>query len=116
MKYAFDIVSVGENVSSLLKTSKCITLVNDGCSEGLAAMSIVHTREKLAENIKAGDTLEWGALKFKIVEVGSDVNKNLADIGHCTILFNKRASLPGQMSVEGAYLPSFNRGETVKIY
>lgn len=116
MKYAFVVVSVGENVLSLLKTSKCVTIVNEGCSDGLAAMSIVHTKEKLEKNITPGDTLEWGSLKFKITDVGADVNKNLADIGHCTILFNSKAFLPGQITVEGSYFPSFNKGETVKIY
>ena len=108
MKYEFEVVSVGENVSNFLSTSKCITIIDEGCSEGLAAMSIVHTRGKLKGGISAGDTLEWGALKFKVTEVGAEVNKNLSEIGHCTILFNGKVNLPGQMSIEGSYLPNFN--------
>ena len=116
MKYTFKIVSIGENVSNFLSTSKCVTIIDEGCSEGLAAMSIVHTKGKLKGEVAPGDNLEWGALKFKVTGVGDVVNKNLNEIGHCTILFNGKVNLPGQMSIEGSYLPNFNIGDTIKIY
>ncbi|WP_196593526.1 PTS glucitol/sorbitol transporter subunit IIA [Pectinatus sottacetonis] len=116
MKYKFDVVSIGENVANFLSTSKCITIIDEGCSEGLAAMSVVHTKGKLESDISIGDTLEWGSSKFKIVEIGANVNKNLAELGHCTIVFNGKVNLPGQMAVEGVYLPHFRTGEVVKIY
>lgn len=116
MKYTFEVISVGENVLNFVKTNNSVNIFDQGCSEGLAAMSIVHTKNKLIADITVGDTLEWGAYKFKIVDIGDVVNDNIKELGHCTIVFNGKVNLPGQMAVEGMYIPHFRIGETVSIY
>lgn len=117
MKYSFDIVSVGKNVLNLLKTSRCVALVGEGCcSEGIASVSIIHSKADLMADVTVGDTLSWGSLKFKITNVASDINKNISDCGHFTLVFNEDAVLPGQISVEGDCLPVFINGEHVSIY
>ncbi len=116
MKYTFEVLSVGENVLNFINTNNSVNIFDEGCSEGLAEMSIVHTKSELKADIAVGDTLEWGAYKFKIIDIGKAVNKNIKETGHCTIVFNGKVTLPGQMAVEGMYIPHFRTGENVSIY
>mgnify|MGYP000049019099 CR=1 FL=1 len=64
-------------------------------------MVIEHTPGKLEEDIKKGDKLLMGGVKYTVEKVGDAANDNIRDEGHCTIVFNATGSMPGQIIVKG---------------
>ena len=69
-----------------------------------------HTPGKLEEDIKKGDKLLMGGVKYTVEKVGDAANDNIRDEGHCTIVFNTTGSMPGQIIVKGPAQPTLSVG------
>ena len=68
--------------------------------------------------IKPGDIYKIGNAEFKIVKVGSEVQKNLMNLGHITIKFDGGAGdvLEGSLHVEAKPIPEIKPGDELAIY
>ncbi|MBQ7198696.1 MAG: SDR family NAD(P)-dependent oxidoreductase [Selenomonadaceae bacterium] len=68
--------------------------------------------------IKPGDIYKIGNAEFKIIKVGSEVQKNLMNLGHITVKFDGGASelLEGSLLVEEKPIPDIKPGDELAIY
>ena len=115
MKYESNITAIGNLARKFLANNSSIILLNDGLRPNLADMVVEHTKAELKKNIAVGDTLLWGSTAFEIMAVGKEVNQNLRDEGHCTVIFNAEGTMPGQILVQGDELPRLCVGDTIQI-
>ena len=110
IKYEISITSIGKLARKFLETNNSVILLDEGAHPNLAEMVLEHTPDELAEDIVPGDTLSVGKQKYKVVRVGENANDTIRESGHCTLLFNAKGSMPGQIEVEGTAIPSFTQG------
>lgn len=64
---------------------------------------VLHTGHKLVDTVQAGDVLIFAGIRYKIVYVGDQVQKNLGDLGHITLRFNNNCeaeNLEGSLYLE----------------
>ena len=116
MKYASQITAIGDLAQNLLDSNRSIILVNDQFAQNLVNnLAIQHASATLDDEIQAGDTLSWGNLSFTVVEVGEEANQSFRESGHCTLLFNEKLQMPGQIALQGNNLPSLKLGEKLEI-
>ena len=88
-----------------------LALGHHGVAEGHHIYALVqHTPGKLEEDIKKGDKLLMGGVKYTVEKVGDAVNDNIREEGHCTIIFNATGSMPGQIIVKGPSQPTLSVG------
>ena len=114
-KYDVQITAIGNLARSFLENNNSVILLDEGIRPNLADMVIEHTQGELKEDIKTGDTLIMGDIKFTVEKVGDDVNANLREEGHCTLVFNAMGSMPGQMLLKGPALPVLTNGAHITI-
>ena len=110
VKYEVSVTAIGKLARKFLETNNSVILLDEGAHPNLAEMVIEHTPSELVGEIAVGDTLSVGKQNYKIVRVGENANDTLRESGHCTILFNAKGSMPGQIEVEGTAIPSFTQG------
>ena len=110
IKYDVAITSIGKLARTFLANNNSTILLDEGIRPNLADMVIEHTHADLTEDIKKGDILLMGGLKFTVEKVGDDVNQNLREEGHCTVVFNTEGSMPGQIIVKGPAQPTVTVG------
>ena len=77
---------------------------------------IQHTKAELFEDIVEGDKIKVGRTEMKVLKVGDAVNKNLRAEGHCTIVVNGEASLPGQIAVKSDIPPRLRIGNEITVF
>ncbi len=116
VKYETKVTAVGKDARTFLDTNKSFILMDEGLRPRLADMVVQHTVSEVAGDIVVGDKLQIGNTDFTVEQVGSDVMKNLRDGGHCTVVVNGTASLPGQVAVKGSIQPRLRVGDVVKFY
>ena len=109
-KYDVSIVTIGSLARTFLTNNNSAILLDEGIRPNLSEMVIEHTPGELTEDLKKGDKLLMGGVKYTIEKVGSDVNQNLREEGHCTIVFNGEGSMPGQLIVKGSAMPVLSVG------
>ena len=109
VKYEVSVTAIGKLARKFLESNSSVILLDEGAHPNLAEMVIEHTPGDLAADIAAGDTLTIG----KVVRVGENANDTIRESGHCTVIFNAKGSMPGQIEVEGSVVPSLMQG--VKI-
>lgn len=116
MKYKVEVTQIGEMVEQL-SSHNMIILFNADAPKDLVEISVLHTVDTLREDVEVGDTMNIGNIKYKITGVGSAVNKNLKELGHCTLVFNgsNEPHLPGVINLEGE-IPKIKKGDTISIY
>ena len=100
VKYEVKITGVGKDANTFLDTNASFILMDEGIRPSLKDMVVQHT---------------VGEVNGEIV-VGDNVNKDLANGGHCTIVINKEGSMPGQVSVKGKIMPRLRLNNVVKFY
>ena len=110
VKYEVSVTAIGKLASKFLETNNSIILLDEETHPNLAEMVIEHTSSELKGTITVGDTLILGKQKYKITRVGENVNETIRENGHCTLLFNAKGSMPGQIEVEGTTAPSLSQG------
>lgn len=117
MKYLVEIVKLGEMVEEFIE-EKMLIIFNENVPEELAEISVLHTRDELKEDVKVGDTVAIGNVKYEVVAVGGEANKTLRELGHCTLKFKNcdTADLPGVIHLKGEKLKGIKIGETISIY
>lgn len=110
VKYEVTVTAIGKLARKFLETNNSVILLDEGAHPNLAEMVIEHTPYELTADIAAGDTLTVGKQKYKVVRVGENANDTIRESGHCTLLFNAKGSMPGQIEVEGGIAPSLSQG------
>jgi PTS system glucitol/sorbitol-specific IIA component len=110
IKYDVAITSIGNLARTFLTNNNSAILLDEGIRPNLSDMVLEHTPGKLEEDIKKGDKLLMGGIKYTIEKVGDDVNQNLREEGHCTLVFNAEGSMPGQIILKGPALPVLTVG------
>ena len=115
MKYESTITAIGNLARNFLENNNSVILLNDGLCPNLADMVIEHTAGDLLQDIVPGDTLLIADAAFSIIAVGEDVNKNIRQEGHCTLVFNTTGTMPGQIILQGDYMPRLCVGDKITI-
>lgn len=115
MKYNVTITAIGNLSSNFLYNNNSLIILNQNTSPNLADMVVEHTIAPINGTIQVGDTLTIGIQTYPITGIGNEVIKNLLNDGHCTIIFNKKIELPGQLSVQGYALPRLVIGDKIFI-
>lgn len=116
--YSTTVTELGSLVEDF-RVEKMVILFNENAPAELRDYCVLHKGGELADTVAAGDTLRYAGADFKIVFVGSEVQKNLKDLGHITLRFNGNAdgeSLEGSLYVEDKPVPAIQAGDTVEIY
>ena len=116
VKYEAQITAVGKDARSFLESNSSFILMDENLRPTLADMVVQHTVSEVKGDIIAGDKLQVGNTDFTVVTVGADVMRNLANGGHCTLVINKSATMPGQIAIKGSIPPRLRPGDVVKFY
>ena len=116
VKYETQITAVGKDARPFLDSNKSFILMDENLRPNLADMVVQHTVAEVKGDIAVGDKLVVGNTDFTVVTVGADVMKNLKDGGHCTVVVNGNATMPGQVAVKGSIPPRLRPGDVVKFY
>lgn len=116
VKYEVKITGVGKDANTFLDTNASFILMDEGLRPSLKDMVVQHTVAQINGEIAVGDKLQVGNSDFVVTKVGDNVNKDLANGGHCTIVINKEGTMPGQVSVKGKIMPRLRLNNVVKFY
>lgn len=116
VKYEVKMTSIGKDAPAYLSSNSSFILLNEKIRPALADMVVEHTVGELAADIVAGDKLKVGKSEFDVVKVGDAVNKNLREEGHCTVVVNGEATMPGQIAVKGVRPPRLRFGNIIQFY
>ena len=83
------------------------------------AVKVGTVNEDFAVESIAGDIFQLGKEAYKIIYVGSQVQKNLRDLGHITLRFNgnkEGENLEGSLYLEDKEIGDIAPGEEIAIY
>lgn len=116
VKYEVKMTSIGKDAPTYLTSNSSFILMNEKIRPTLTDMVVEHTVGELAADIAVGDKLKVGKSDFEVTFVGSAANKNLREEGHCTIVVNAEATMPGQIAVKGVRPPRLRFGNIVQFY
>lgn len=115
-KYEVRVTAVGKDARTFLYSNKSFILMDEKLRPNLADMVVQHTVAELKEDVVVGDKMKVGNIDFVVEKVGSTVNENLRDGGHCTIVVNGKANMPGQIAVRGSVIPRLREGDVIMFY
>lgn len=116
IKYEVKMTNIGKDATAYLTSNSSFILLNEKIRPALSDMVVEHTVSELVADIVEGDKLKVGKSEFDVVKVGSAVNQNLREEGHCTIVVNGEAMMPGQIAVKGVRPPRLRFGNEIKFY
>ena len=105
-KYDVTITAIGGLARTFLENNKSVILLDEGIRPNLSDMVVEHS----------GGLLAVGSSEFTVMSVGSDVNNNLKEEGHCTLVFNAEGSMPGQVILKGKGQPVLANGIHITFY
>ena len=117
--YSSKIVELGGQVSDFIAAAKMIIMFEESMTlPELRDACVMHTGNSLTGMIKPGDVYTIGNAEFKIIKVGSEVQKNLINLGHITVKFDGGAGevLEGSIHVEEKAIPDIKAGDMIEIY
>lgn len=98
---------------------KMIILFNENAPAELAEFCLIHKGNNLTDTIEIGDILQINNTEYKIVAVGSEVQKNLANLGHIALRFNSNEdneSLEGSLYLEDKPISLPEVGTEIAIF
>jgi len=116
VKYEVKMTNIGKDAQTYLTSNSSFILMNEKIRPMLTDMVVEHTVGELVEDIAVGDKLKVGKSDFEVTFVGDAVNKNLREEGHCTIVVNGEATMPGQIAVKGVRPPRLRFGNVIQFY
>ena len=116
IKYEVKMTNIGKDAQTYLESNSSFILMNEKIRPALTDMVVEHTVSELKEDIVVGDKLKVGKSEFDVTFVGNAANKNLREEGHCTIVVNGEATMPGQIAVKGVRPPRLRFGNVVQFY
>ena len=117
--YSTKVVELGGQVADFIAAAKMIIMFEESMAlPELRDACVMHTGNKLDDMIKPGDIYKIGNAEFKIIKVGSEVQKNLMNLGHITVKFDggKGDVLEGSLHVEDKPIPDIKVGDELAIY
>lgn len=104
MKYFTKIQKLGKDSLTFLgdPDSNFIILFNDNAPAAFEDLCVLHTIEELRADIEPGDFLLINEKGFEVTAVGTEANKTLRELGHCTVSFKggPEAERPGCIMVQ----------------
>ncbi|MBR4153596.1 MAG: PTS glucitol/sorbitol transporter subunit IIA [Selenomonadaceae bacterium] len=116
IKYEVKMTDIGKDAVTYLESNSSFIIMNEKIRPALKDMVVEHTVAELAADIAVGDKLKVGKSEFEVVFVGDAVNKNIRSEGHCTIVVNGEATMPGQIAVKGIRPPRLRFGNVISFY
>ena len=116
VKYEVKMTGIGRDAVTYLESNSSFILLNEKIRPALKDMVVEHTVSELAADIVVGDKLKVGKSEFDVVKVGDAVNQNLREEGHCTVVVNGEATMPGQIAVQGVRPPRLRFGNVIQFY
>ena len=116
--YSTKVVELGGQVADFIAAAKMIILFEKEMSKNLPELRdacVLHTGNQLNDTVKPGDIFKLGNAEFKVLKVGSEVQKNLMNLGHITIKFDGGAGdvLEGSVHVEDKPIPEVKVGDEI---
>ena len=117
--YSTKVVELGGQVADFIAAAKMIIMFEESMAlPELRDACVMHTGNKLDDMIKPGDIYKIGNAEFKIIKVGSEVQKNLMNLGHITVKFDRGKGdvLEGSLHVEDKPIPEIKVGDELAIY
>ena len=117
--YSTKVVELGGQVADFIAAAKMIIMFEESMAlPELRDACVMHTGNELTDMIKPGDIYKIGNAEFKIVKVGSEVQKNLMNLGHITVKFDGGTGdvLEGSLHVEEKPIPEIKTGDEIAIY
>jgi len=120
-KYCATVTGIGKDALRLIDNGLCI-IFNNNAPAALADLSVQHTIETLKADVCAGDTVKLGGGTYKVLEVGSEANRTLLELGHCSMWLHDtstgekyRECLPGYIVLDCVKKPMPAVGQTIEI-
>ena len=112
--------NIVKNIGSLVESfegEEMFILFGDNAPDTLKDFCYKIDIEPVNESIKVGHTLAIDGNEFKITALGNVAEKNLASLGHVTIVFDgaTEASLPGSIYVQRSSVPKLSIGSEILI-
>ena len=116
--YSTKVVELGGQVADFIAAAKMIILFETEMSKNLPELRdacVLHEGNQLTDTVKPGDIFKVGSAEFKVLKVGSEVQKNLMNLGHITIKFDGGAGdvLEGSVHVEDKPIPEIKPGDEI---
>ena len=116
--YSTIVQELGTQVHAF-KGARMLILFNENAPQELREYCVLHRGNKLEDTVEPGDIFRLGKTDYKIVYVGSQVQKNLRDLGHITLRFNANEegeNLEGSLYLENKEVGDIEPGEEIAIY
>lgn len=116
--YSTIVKNLGPMVEDFIE-EKMIILFNENAPAELAEFCLIHNGNNLTDTIEIGDILQINNTEYKIVAVGSEVQKNLANLGHIALRFNNNEdgeSLEGSLYLEDKPISLPEIGTEIAIF
>ena len=117
--YSSKIVELGGQVKDFVAAANMIIMFDEAMAlPELRDACVMHTGNQLTGMIEPGDVYKISGAEFKIVKVGSEVQKNLMNLGHITIKFDggEGELLEGSVHVEAKPVPEIKAGDMIEVY
>ena len=117
--YSSKIVELGGQVKDFIAAANMIIMFDEAMAlPELRDACVMHTGNQLTGMIKPGDVYKIAGTGFKIIKVGSEVQKNLMNLGHITIKFDggEGELLEGSIHVENKPVPEIKPGHMIEIF
>ena len=114
--YSSKIVELGGQVKDFIAAANMIIMFDEAMAlPELRDACVMHTGNELTDMIKPGDVYKIGNAEFKIVKVGSEVQRNLMNLGHITVKFDGGTGelLEGSIHVEDKPVPDIKPGDMI---
>ncbi len=115
--YSTTVQELGVNVHAF-KDAKMLIMFNENAPAELREYCILHRGNKLEDEVQPGDVFKLGSAEYKIIYAGSEVQKNLRDLGHITLRFNANAEgegLEGSLYLEDKPIVDVAPGDEISI-
>lgn len=111
------VTKLGDLVSAFMD-EKMLILFKDNAPEELADYCVLHSGNELTDTVREHDFFVIGNTEYQVVYVGTEVQKNLRDLGHITLRFNANEegeSLEGSLYLEDKVIVPVNIGDSLSI-
>ena len=120
--YTSEITEIGEKIPELLEGKMFIPFA-DFVPDEMKPICVCHTHIKPPHyRFKEGDILCVGEQRMPIVQVGSEVQMTMRELGHCTVRYYDSKTeekpenlLPGVMLCDYAGDVTFNVGDKLEV-
>lgn len=115
--YDVTVTACGNEAREMLKGGMAV-IFGPETPDFLADIVFAHTKGELVQPVRPGDTLEVGDHNFTVTKVGDVVQKNLGELGHCTICFGDigdAGDLPGSIQVDAGEAPAIDTGTRIRF-